>query len=237
MILLEREPAFVLHSRHYGETSLIVDLFTRSQGRLPVYARGARKRKKNASSGVLAPFTPLVVSTQGRGALKSLTMSDSVAAPFMLTGKYLYCGLYLNELLMRLLPEYESQAALFGSYMQLIARLAGAVESEIAAQENYLRQFEWQLIQAAGVSFSLTVEAERQQSVQAGMQYCYRPGIGLVHTDAQGQGTIGGSSLLAFATSSEQSDVERLEIKRFMRLVLKPLLGGKPLASRALFGQ
>lgn len=237
MTQLQNEPAFVLHARHYGETSLIVDLFTRSQGRLAAYARGARKRKKKAAVNVLTPFVPLLVSTQGRGALKSLTLIDTVASPFKLTGKCLYCGLYLNELLMRVLPEYESQASVFSSYMQLIGRLASINDAELPDHEIHLRRFEWELVRAAGVSFSLQVEADSQRRIEAGRRYRYRHGVGLVVAGVDALHSISGESLIGFTEALSLEDPARAELKRLMRQVLAPLLGGKPLASRSLFSQ
>ncbi|AFU97874.1 DNA repair protein RecO [Simiduia agarivorans] len=237
MIVLDGEPAFVLHSRHYGETSLIVDLFTRSHGRLAAYARGARKRSKKSASNPLAPFIPLIVSTQGRGALKSLTMIDAVATPFKLSGRCLYCGLYLNELLMRVLPEQESQETIFQSYMQLIGRLANIDDRELPAHELYLRRFEWQLIQAAGVSFSLEQEADTQRPLVPGQRYAYRHGLGLVAAEIDAENAVGGDAILNFLSAPELTEAARTDLKRFMRQVLAPLLGRKPLASRALFSQ
>lgn len=37
------QPAFVLHSRKYRDSSLLVELFTLRQGRVTVVARGVRK--------------------------------------------------------------------------------------------------------------------------------------------------------------------------------------------------
>ncbi|WP_208613148.1 DNA repair protein RecO, partial [Pantoea wallisii] len=37
--------AFVLHSRPYSETSLLLDLFSESEGRVRVLAKGARSRR------------------------------------------------------------------------------------------------------------------------------------------------------------------------------------------------
>ena len=38
------EPAFILHSREYRDTSRILDVFTQRHGRITVFARGARIR-------------------------------------------------------------------------------------------------------------------------------------------------------------------------------------------------
>ena len=55
-IQAEPEPAFILHTRPYRETSALVDFFSRHYGRFRAVARGARGTKKN--SLVLTPYTP-----------------------------------------------------------------------------------------------------------------------------------------------------------------------------------
>ena len=52
------QPAFVLHTYPYLETSLLVETFTRNFGRVPLVAKGA-KRPKSALRGLLIAFQPL----------------------------------------------------------------------------------------------------------------------------------------------------------------------------------
>ena len=52
------QPAFVLHSYPYKETSLIVELLTRDFGRVALIAKGA-KRPHSQLRGVLQTFQPL----------------------------------------------------------------------------------------------------------------------------------------------------------------------------------
>jgi len=40
-----QQNAFVLHTRPYSETSLIVELFTENYGRIALLAKGARRSK------------------------------------------------------------------------------------------------------------------------------------------------------------------------------------------------
>ena len=44
------QPAFVLHSREYRDTSRILDVFTAQHGRLTLFARGARGPKSKLAS-------------------------------------------------------------------------------------------------------------------------------------------------------------------------------------------
>ena len=54
----DAQPAFVLHTYPYLETSLLVETFTRNLGRVPLVAKGA-KRPKSALRGLLVAFQPL----------------------------------------------------------------------------------------------------------------------------------------------------------------------------------
>ncbi|STQ09918.1 DNA recombination and repair protein RecO [Enterobacter cloacae] len=61
--------AFVLHSRPWSETSLMLDVFTEESGRVRLVAKGARSKRSNLK-GALQPFTPLLVRFGGRGKSK-----------------------------------------------------------------------------------------------------------------------------------------------------------------------
>ncbi|NBV89537.1 MAG: DNA repair protein RecO, partial [Betaproteobacteria bacterium] len=52
-------PGYVLHGLAWRETSLVLEVFSREEGRLGVVARGAR-RPRSALRGLLQPFQPLL---------------------------------------------------------------------------------------------------------------------------------------------------------------------------------
>lgn len=232
--VLELEQGFILHSRAYGDTSLIVDCLTRRCGRQSVYARGAKSKKKSSVRALINPFLPVVVSAKGRGGLKTLTALESAGTAYRLQGRALYCGFYLNELLVRLLPEDDAQPELFDFYADILLALAGhQAEWGDAPLEVRLRSFEWMLVNKAGAGFSLRT-THAGEPLQANMGYGVRFQQGL-ELSMQAEGTISGAALLAFADGRLANDIHRQEIKLFMRRVLKPLLGAKPLVSRSLF--
>ena len=109
--------AFVLHSRPWSETSLMLDVFTEESGRVRLVAKGARS-KRSTLKGALQPFTPLLLRFGGRGEVKTLRSAEAVSLALPLSGITLYSGLYINELLSRLL-EYETRfSELFFDYLQ-----------------------------------------------------------------------------------------------------------------------
>ena len=118
------ERAFVLHGRPYSETSLMLDLFTEGHGRVRLLAKGARSRRSNLK-GCLQPFTPLLVRWGGRGEVKTLRNAEAVSLGLPLSGMMLYSGLYVNELLARVL---EQEHRIYPQALALVA--SGAVRLE-----------------------------------------------------------------------------------------------------------
>src|SRR5262245_13476773 len=98
----EHEAGYVLHTYPYKETSLIVEAFTRSFGRVALLARGAR-RPRSAMRGVLLSFHPLRFSWSASTELGNLIGAEWNGSKGSLAGRGLMCGFYLNELLLRLL--------------------------------------------------------------------------------------------------------------------------------------
>ena len=70
--------AFVLHSRPWSETSLMLDVFTEESGRVRLVAKGARS-KRSTLKGALQPFTPLLLRFGGRGEVKTLRSAEAVS--------------------------------------------------------------------------------------------------------------------------------------------------------------
>ena len=69
------QPAFVLHSYPYKETSLIVEVFSRDFGRVPLIAKGA-KRPHSQLRGVLQTFQPLQLGWTGKSEVRTLTTAE-----------------------------------------------------------------------------------------------------------------------------------------------------------------
>lgn len=216
--------AFVLHSRPYRETSALVDLFT-SQGRLRAVLRSARGK-----SGTLArPFLPLDVELRGRGELKTLGRLESAGIPNLLAGEALFSGLYLNELLIRLLPAEDPHPALFEHYAATLPALAAG-----RAVEPLLRAFEWRLLDELGYGFALDLDLHGQPVAADGL-YRLVPDAGLERVELLQPGLFHGTELLALAEADWTATGALAAAKRLMRQALAPHLGGRPLVSRELF--
>ncbi|HIA8356451.1 TPA: DNA repair protein RecO [Klebsiella pneumoniae] len=224
--------AFVLHSRPWSETSLMLDVFTEESGRVRLVAKGARSKRSNLK-GALQPFTPLLVRFGGRGEVKTLRSAEAVSQAMPLSGITLYSGLYVNELISRVLEHETRFSELFFDYLHCIQALAGASGSP----EPALRRFELALLGHLGYGVDFLHCAGSGEPVDDTMTYRYREEKGFIASLVIDNNTFTGHHLKALA-SREFPDVDTLRAaKRFTRIALKPYLGGKPLKSRELFRQ
>ena len=152
------EPAFVLHSYDWSESSLILEVFCRRQGRVALVAKGAKKPSSNFRP-VLLPLQPLLVTYtlagDGTADIHALKGAEWVGGHVMPTGDALLSGMYLNELLLRLLARADPHPALFDAYAGVVRVLASEHGD---ALEPVLRSFELLLLREIGLLPSLDAQ-------------------------------------------------------------------------------
>jgi DNA repair protein RecO (recombination protein O) len=237
--------AYVLHRYDWSETSLILDLFTREQGRIAVAAKGA-KRPYSQLRSVLLPFQRLSVAV-GR----AKTSSEDEAAPevqnlrsaewaggsAMLTGAALFAGFYLNELLMKLIARHDPHPALFDAYAQTLPALGSEDDAHVQAA---LRAFELTLLQQIGLlpdlsQVTLTLDAVREDT---GYALLPEAGVAVVRT---GEPPIPGGALIGLQAALTHGSVPALqqacarvlpELKTMLRSLLHYHLGTPVLRTR-----
>src|SRR5450830_1769609 len=189
------QPAYVLHSRAYRENSALVDFIT-PQGRLRAVLRSARGK-----AGTLArPFVPLEVEFRGRGELKNVGRMESSGTSTWLIGEALFSGLYLNELLIRLLPSEDPHPGVFDHYAATLQALA-----EGRPLEPLLRSFEWRLLDELGYAFSLSQDVN-DYPIAADSLYRLRVDAGLERVELVQPGLFRGTELLALAQADWSAD-------------------------------
>ncbi|WP_028875099.1 DNA repair protein RecO [Tepidiphilus margaritifer] len=141
---VEAEPAYVLHARPWRETSLLLDVLTLEHGRLALVAKGAR-RPGSQLRPVLLTFQPLVLGWSGAGEVRTLTRADWAGGVPLLQGRALWCGYYLNELVLRLLAREDPHREVFLAYDAAVRALAAG-----EALSPVLRRFELAFLTALG---------------------------------------------------------------------------------------
>lgn len=226
------QSAFLLHARDYRDSSLIIELFTPDQGRIAAVARGAKTARRGGSAqrALLQPFQPLWMAVAGRSELKNLRSAEARAAAIDLRGRALFSGMYVNELLCRVVPHEDPLPELFADYEAALASLAGAVPVDIV-----LRHFELRLLDALGYGMSLEFDAASGAELDPAGAYGFDAQRGLLplygHAATM---SFRGRDLLDFANGHYTADARRA-LKALCRLALRPHLGDQPLRSRLLF--
>jgi len=225
------QPAYLLHRRPYRETSLLIEVFSASAGRIALIAKGVRSGRKGQAA-LLQPFQPLLISWVLRGEVGTLTSVEPREPRVTLNGTALFSGFYLNELLMRLLARHDPHPELFDSYEMTLHHLMDPSRAEWS-----LRLFERDLLDTLGYGLLLEQSAEGQP-IQPHIDYCYHLEHGPVVAGGQERCLrVSGAALQALATGEMPGEHERREAKRLMRAALGLYLGNKPLQSRELFNQ
>ena len=223
--------AWLLHSRPYKERSVIADFLVQDIGRVAMVVQGVRQTKSKIAP-LVQPFNRVLVSWRGRSELKTLT-SVELSRSFHLAGSSLYCGLYVNELLLRAFLPGQSQDGLLDMYEATIGQLSVNEQPQPA-----LRWFELSLLELTGYLPDLCSETVSGQSIQPDCYYRLLPeqGLSLLAPDMPIKNDcFYGAVLLAMSVRDFSCADWQPAFKRFSRMLLPSLIGDKPLQSRSLF--
>lgn len=226
---VDGQPAFVLHTYPFRETSLIVEAFSRDFGRVALLARGAR-RPRSAMRGLLLAFQPLELAWAGKGEVQTLIKAEWQGGQPLLAGKALFCAYYLNELLMHLLPREDAHERLFSVYAETLHRFSGTLK------ESDLRCFERALLQELGYGLTLGHDTQGHPIDPVG-HYAYEIEHGPVRLVQPGSSTlsVSGKTLLDLAHDDFSDPRSLIEAKQLMRSLIAHYTGGKGLETRKIF--
>ncbi len=230
-VRVEGQPAYVLHSHPFKETSLIVEAFSRDHGRIALVARGAR-RPRSVMRGSLMAFQPLELGWFGQGELHTLAKVEWVGGQPLLQAQALLLGYYMNELLLRLLPREDAHPVLFQAYAEAVHALAVGEPGQAS-----LRRFEKTLLKELGYGLTLDREVDGGRPVEPEKRYAYVVERGPVLLGGAGRDdeSYTGRALLAIA-QDDYGEAETLaQAKQLMRTLIQHYLGGQRLSSRRVF--
>ena len=230
---VDGQAAYVLHTYPFRETSLIVEVFSRDFGRMALLARGAR-RPRSAIRGLLMAFQPLEIGWAGKGEVLTLMKAEWQGGQPLLSGEALFCGYYLNELLMHLLPREDAHDRLFDGYAEMLSRLTRDPCGKVS--EADLRSFEKTLLQELGYGLTLTHDSAGDAILPLAY-YTYRMEQGpvrLEHAGAAAQ-AVWGKTLIDLEAEDFSDPRSRSEAKQLMRTLMAYYLGGKELETRKIF--
>ncbi len=233
-VRINLQPAYVLHTQPYQNTSLLVDFFCIDHGRMRAVAKGARRQTSRTRS-FLQPFQPLLISLVGRSELKTLSHVEGSVNAFNLQGVRLFSGLYLNELLVRLLQWQECHPALYDSYQQAIIALQGDGNLNVI-----LRRFELSLLDELGYGIDMEIDSATGLPIESDAHYLFEPSVGFervadVALRTQNISVFSGREIQALKSLALTETSLTSAARRLTRIALQPLLGDAPLISRELF--
>jgi DNA repair protein RecO (recombination protein O) len=223
------QPAFVLHSYPYKETSLIVDVFSRDHGRVALVAKGA-KRPHSKLRGVLQTFQPLSLGWSGKSEVRTLTSAEWLGGLLPLEKAALLCGFYLNELLVKFVARDDPHRPLFDHYVEALNRLAHEETAAIV-----LRRFELALLKETGFAGNIGIDAENREPVTADAWYVVDPERGpRPARPADTSPRVSGKTLLDMQRGDYTDAATQTQSKFLMRYLLAHHLGGVPLNTRQI---
>ncbi|BBB22626.1 DNA repair protein RecO [Abyssogena phaseoliformis symbiont OG214] len=226
MTKVELTPAFLIHRRAFKNSSLLLDFFTRDFGKIRLVGRGLRGSKTN-----IQMFQNLSISFAGRGGLKALSYWEIDDVPRNFKGEELILGMYVNELISRLLHEQDPYSELFAQYQKFVSQMGHLKQS---AKYWHLRIFENNLLTELGYGMCFTEDINGNE-IDQNSHYEYQPQAGFMPNSL---GKISGKLInqLLIEAVEDVPDAQQLKVCRDLnRQRLSVLLDDKPLKSRSLF--
>ena len=219
------DQCFLLHQRSYGETSIIIDVFTKNSGKMSLIAKGAKK-PKSKFFGYLAPFHKLNVTFSGRSELKTLTSIDRNLSDnsFSMT-KISYSLLYINELLIKLLPKDAKHEELFLLYENFLR------DVDTNNLELTLRNFELDLLEMLGYGLDYDVDIDFNEPIDPESGYTFVSERGFRKSK---NSDISGKDI----TNIKNRKLDKVPLKYLKEITTKAIsscLDGRDLSSRKIF--
>lgn len=226
---IELESCFVIHTRNYQETSLLVELFCLNHGRLSLIARGA-KSKKSPLKSKLQPFVPLKISmTKGKSELWYLKDCQIQGLGFQFSIPNIFCATYLNELLYYLVKTQDCEMQLFASYLQALNNIKDNINIDLS-----LRKFELELLSSLGLAIDFVDNNNNDFDDSSYYLYSIDNGFSLIEYATKD--SLCGKILNDLKHGFDNLSKEHLNTLKYITTKsLRALLNDKEIKSRALY--
>ena len=221
------EHCFLLHARSFGDTSIIADVFTESSGKISIMAKGA-KNPRSKFFGHLLPFSALRIIVTGKSEMKTLTQIDSNFVSQSVKGPHdLYTYLYVNELMMRLLPKGLPNQELYDLYQKFVELARADAISDLD-----LRVFELNLLDVLGYGINFDTDSMENSEFKEATLYSFIPEKGFHRTnDANG---FSAQEIRAIKNRALEG-IDKLKLKQLLQVAIGACLDGRELSSRDFF--
>ena len=144
--------SFIIHSRAFGETSMIFDLLTLQNGIISVIIKGAKKRKDSGHLHVAKEFDMYISKAK-----LPMVVKYEVSHSYLIKKKHLLIILYFNELLLRLVPKSQPQKSLYSFYKKYLAYMTKTED----ADNSIVIGFEVLLLKNIGYAISTQLDIHK----------------------------------------------------------------------------
>ena len=200
-------------------------MFTLETGRISVIARGAKK-PKSKFFGILSPFSKLRITYRGRSDLKTLTNVDKEDIFSNSFSKLSYTLLYINELLIKILPQGAPQSELFNLYDKFLIEVKSTEEIDIV-----LRKFELDLLEMLGYGINFLSEVDSGLGIDQNRFYDFVPELGFKESP---NGIFDGNEIISISKLDFQN-INKKKFKSLTTMAINYSLDGGDLKSRKIF--
>ncbi len=220
---------YLIHYRKYREKSHIVHIFSQQYGRIDGIMRHSPPPQ----------YQLLGLCATGKGELKNFNQIEMLNQPIFMQGEAFFAGFYVNELLLRLLPNEEAMPALYQQYQQCLTQLqqlSQLADTAVFLRQS-LRQFEHILLQELGYALDFSVDASQHEILPL-QHYQFHLQEGFVAVASVSRATVQGAQILSMQhyQTGQQFSSEQLQfLAKLYRQMLSSLLGDRPLKSRQLW--
>jgi len=251
---LSSHRAFILHTRDYKENQVLMEALVEGQGRISLIAYKGSK-KNSARNALLQPFRLIQIQFKKDSGLRKLVQIEADSTPdvpsILLTGKGLFCGFYLNEVICRVCPADAHFQDLYQLYYFSLSQLAQLVETHDSFNQHLqlvLRRFEFQLLNELGYGLDLHHDAATGDEITPDGLYELMADKGFVQSFNPNRAVSGElikqiykmlcvSQIDVTRNVAIDSDFKLVlsTSKHILRTCLHRHLGDKPLKSRELF--
>jgi len=205
------EQAFLLHRQSFRETSVLATFWCENLGLVKAVVKGVhgQSQQKAQRNAWLQPFQPLFIECLGARELKQVYKFEPAGPGFLLQRSMLMAGLYVNEITLTALNQYEPERYFFEVYRNSLEFLGLLSASVVTASSTQLilvnrqlavalRQFEQQLLESIGFSIDWS-QSLNGSAIQKSHGYRFKPGEGFELTTGDSATLITGDLLESVA--------------------------------------
>ena len=223
---LVQTPAFVLHTRPWRETSLMVEVLSSAQGRLGIIARGLSSARAQPLRAALQPWQWLGLGYVPKGELGQLRSAEALDTAPRMQGPAMLPAFYVNELILRLVPRQDPLPDVYRAYAEVRQQLGEGTGLAWA-----LRRFERDLLAGLGIGLDWSCDADGLP-LQADASYRLDAERGLCRETPDGRHPLVlGSTLQALCDDRSPEPAALARLRLPMRGLLAHHLGPKGLQS------